>query len=219
MKSLKKDLTQGVAISLLLTCISYLAGVILDWIDIASINFLELFGILISYTSIYLSVKERRINYILGAISSIAHIILFIQNGLIASAVLSIYLAPTLIYGWFRWGKDSRTRPITHVRIKTIPLYVLATAMGYIGSLLISQYFNITTVWTDSIILIGSILAQFLLDNKKIETWIIWILVNLFAIYTYAENGLPLIAFKHIFLLINAAYAYHIWKSRLLHTK
>ena len=61
-------------------------------------------------------------------------------------------------------------------------------------------------------VLAGTLLAQFLLDNKKLENWIVWAVVNVFAIYTYATSGLPLVAFQYVFFLANTAYGYVSWR-------
>ena len=70
--------------------------------------------------------------------------------------------------------------------------------------------------WTDAMILAGTILAQFLLDNKKLENWAVWAVVNVFAIYTYATAGLALAAFQYVFFLANTVYGYIIWRRSKL---
>jgi nicotinamide mononucleotide transporter len=157
-------------------------------------------------------VKERRANYPIGATSTAAYAVLFLQSGLLSSAILNIYLTPTLIYGWLRWRKDTHTRPVTHVAVKWIPVYLLVAGIGYAGAALISQRLGGAMAWTDAMILAGTILAQFLLDNKKLENWIVWAVVNVFAIYTYATAGLALAAFQYVFFLANTVYGYIIWR-------
>ena len=211
----KRDISESIAIGLVLTLLSYVVGIACGWINGASLHWLEVFAVLTMYSSTYLCVKERRINYPVGVISSAAYAVLFVQNGLFASAVLNAYLVPTLIYGWIRWRKDTNTRPVSRVTLKMIPVYALIAGAGYGGAALISQQLGGAMAWTDSIILTGTILAQFLLDNKKLETWIMWALVDIFAIYTYASAGLSLVAFQYIFLLANTIYGYIIWKRSM----
>ncbi len=206
----KRDITESIGIGIALTLVSYAVGMLCGWI--ATLNWLEVFAVFTSYSCTYLCVKERRINYPIGAISSAAYAILFVQNGLFASAILNAYLVPTLVYGWIRWRKDTNTRPVTHVRLKMLPLYLGVALVGYAGAALISQTIGGALAWTDGVILAGTILAQFLLDNKKLENWIIWALVNVFAIYTYATSGLPLVAFQYVFFLANTVYGYITWK-------
>lgn len=214
-QTLKRHLTESVVIGVLLTALSYVVGIACHWIP--GLNWLEVFAVFTSYSCTYLCVKERRINYPIGAVSSIAYAILFLQAGLVASAVLNAYLVPTLVYGWIRWRRDVNTRPVTHVQWKWVPVYLLIAIAGYSGAALLSTAVGGSMAWTDSLILAGSILAQFLLDNKKIENWIVWAVVNLFAIYTYWTIGLPLVAFQYVFFLANTAYGYVAWHKSLRH--
>jgi nicotinamide mononucleotide transporter len=211
----KRNILESIAIGVVLTGLSYLVGLWAGWIQ--SLNWLEVFAVFTSYMATYLCVVERRINYPLGAISSAAYAYLFIQNGLFASAILNAYLVPTLIYGWFRWRQDATTRPVTHVSLKMIPVYLAVAGIGYAGASLISQQFGGAMAWTDSVILAATILAQFLLDNKKLENWIVWAVVNVFAIYTYATIGLPLVAFQYVLFLGNTIYGFYMWNRSKNH--
>lgn len=211
--SLARHITESAIIGITLTALSYVTGILFNWLQPNNLNWLEVFAVLTSYACTYLCVVERRINYPIGAISSIAYAVLFVQSGLISSAILNAYLAPTLIYGWIRWRKDTRTRPVTNVKAKWVPVYLLVAITGYVGASLISKWFGGAMAWTDSVILAGTILAQFLLDNKKLENWLVWAVVNVFAIYTYWTIGLPLVAFQYVFFLANTIYGYITWNN------
>lgn len=207
----RRDVTESIGIGVGLTALSYIVGILAGWIT--ELNWLEVFAVFTSYSCTYLCVKERRINYPIGAISSAAYAYLFLQNGLLLSAILNLYLAPTLIYGWIRWRKDAATRPVTHLSLKMVPIYLLVAVAGYAGAAFISQQMGGAMAWTDAVILAGTILAQFLLDNKKLENWGVWAIVNVFAIYTYATTGLWLVAFQYVFFLLNTIYGYIIWRD------
>ena len=213
----RQDILESVAVAVALTALSYLVGLAAGWI--ATLNWLEVFAVFTSYSCTYLCVKERRINYPIGAISSAAYAYLFMQSGLLASAILNAYLAPALVYGWLRWRKDADSRPVTHVTLRAAPIYLAVAIVGYAGAAAISQRFGGAMAWTDSLILAGTILAQFLLDNKKLENWAVWAIVNVFAIYTYWTIGLPLVAFQYIFFLANTLYGYLSWKRSKDHDK
>lgn len=68
---------------------------------------------------------------------------------------------------------------------------------------------------SDTVILIGSMLAQFLLDNKKLENWIVWAVVNVVAIYVYAQAELYLAAAQIVLFLLNTVYGYWCWKRTM----
>jgi len=208
-----KNYVQSVVIGVVLTAISYLVGMWLGWTH--SINPLEVFAVFTSYVSTYLCVVERRFNYVAGAISSAAYAWLFIDSSLLASAVLNAYLVPTLAYGWFRWRQDAVTRPVEHVKLKMIPVYLAITGAIWYGATQLITALGGHLAMTDTLILVCTILAQFLLDNKKLENWYVWAAVNVFAIYTYFTTGLNLVGFQYIFFLANVAYGWFMWnKSR-----
>lgn len=213
----KRDVSESIGIGVALTLLSYVTGLFFGWLSAGSLNWLEVFAVFTSYSCTYLCVKERRINYPIGAISSAAYAILFLQSGLFASAVLNAYLVPTLIYGWIRWRRDAVTHPVSRVQLRMIPAYIAIALIGYGGAALISQGLGGTMAWTDSVILASTILAQFLLDNKKLENWVVWAIVNVFAIYTYMTTGLLLVAFQYVMFLANTIYGYIIWKRSMRH--
>jgi nicotinamide mononucleotide transporter len=217
-QDLRVHLLQGTALAIFLTGLSFVVGIQMEWIT--TINYLEVFAVFTSYLCTFLCVVERRANYPVGIITTAAYCVLFYQWGLLGSMAVNAYLVVTLIYGWFRWGHDKKTRPVTRLQLKWVPVYLLVTAGLYAGALGLVTAFGGTLALTDTVILIGTVLAQILLDNKKIETWAVWAVVNVFAIYTYANAGLALAAFQYVFVLANTAYGAYMWaKSREVTTE
>ncbi len=210
-QGLKTNIIQGIIIGVILTALSYAVGFQMGWV--AELSTLEVFAVFTSYVCTFLCVVERRINYPIGAVSNAAYSLLFFQFGLYASSFVTGYLTLALIYGWFRWKSDSDTKPVSRVELKWIPAYILTTGVFYALALFVVTQAGGTLAVTDTIILIGTILAQFLLDNKKIENWFVWMLVNVFAIYTYATAGLALAAFQYVFFLLNTFYGLYMWKN------
>lgn len=211
---MKKDLIVAVIVAVLLTGISYLVAGAAGWIP-DGVNWLEAAAVFTSYACTYLCVRQRRINYPIGAISTAMYCILFVQYGLIASAVLNGYLVFSLIYGWIRWRSDENARPVTHVQPKWWIAYGSVTLAAWGGAMLIVLLLGGVLNPADAVILAGTILAQFLLDNKKIETWFVWAVVNVAAIYVYFSTGLPLAGFQYIFFLANTVYGYIEWRRSM----
>lgn len=206
----KANIVQAIVIGLVLTALSYGVGLGLGWID--ALSWLEIFAVFTSYAATFLCVVERRANYPFGAISTAAYCLLFWQIGLLASMAINGFLAVYLVYGWFRWRSDVDTRPVTRMTLPQWAIYILVAAAGYGVVVFLASQFGGVLAWTDSFILAGTILAQFMLDNKKLENWAVWALVNVFAIYTYGTAGLALVAFQYVFFLLNTGYGFAMWK-------
>jgi len=206
-------LTASLVVAVALTGLSYLVGLGLGWIT--EVNYLELFAVFTSFSCTYLCVLESRWNYPVGIVSTAALALLFYQSSLLGSMAQNLYLIPTLMYGWYIWGNDQNTKPVEHVKLKTLPIYALVSAAIYAAILYTITKLGGEMAALDSVILVGSILAQFLLDRKKIETWIVWAVVNVIAIYTYYNAGLYFVTFQFIFFLANTIYGWYMWNRSM----
>lgn len=211
---MKRHLTESFVLAAVFTALSYVIALNAQWVT--SINWLEAFAVFTSYACTWLCVRQRRINYPIGAISTAAYAILFWQADLLASALLNAYLTPALLYGWYRWRADDQGRPVSRVGTFWWPVYAIVTGAAYWGAVQLSTALGGHLAWTDSVVLIATMLAQFLLDNKKIETWAVWAIVNVFAIITYWQAGLFLVVVQYVLFLVNTVIGFWAWKRDMV---
>lgn len=206
---MKNSIVQSIAISVALTGLSYVIGFAAGWES--HLNWLEVFSVFTSYASTYLCVVQKRFNYVFGAVSSLAYSLLFFQSHLIASGALNFYLAFYLIYGWIRWRKDSNTRPVTRVSLKMWPVYLgIAGLAGLVGYYVVTGLGGKSAVF-DTSIMIMTILAQILLDNKKLENWAVWFVMDVIATYVYFKTGLMLVGVQYILFTLNTVFGAVMW--------
>lgn len=204
-----RDVSDSLVVATLATGLSYAAAFAFGWAT--SVDLLEASAVFTSYSCTYLVVRQRRLNYPIGALSTAAYCVLFWREGLYASMALNAYLTPALVYGWFRWRADAVTRPVTRVARRWVPAYGAVTAVAFVGALLLTNALNGSLATSDTVVLVGSLLAQFLLDNKKVETWAVWSVVNIVAIGVYASSGLPIASLQYVFFLGNAVWGWTVW--------
>lgn len=181
----------------------------------ATFNGLETASVFFSFACTWLCTRQVRFNYVLAVVSTTLLSITFWQAGLYGSMMLNLYLIPTVIYGWFIWGKDANPKPVQHVQWKTIPVYLGVTAVVWYGALLIIEGFGGRMAALDGWLLVGTILAQFLMDRKKLENWLVWIAVNVVSIYVYLNAGLYLLAIQFSLFIINAMIAWYQWNKTM----
>lgn len=206
-----KTFIHSLWLAAVLTGLSLVFSEFMGWIKMGDLNLFEVAATFASFSCTYMCVMQTRWNYPMAVVSTVLLAYVFWQAGLLASAILNLYLIPTVIYGFFIWGRDSDTRPVEHVKWNILPVYAMFTVGAYLGAWGIVYYFGGELAALDSWLLIGSIFAQFLLDRKKIETWLVWISVNIVSIYVYFESGLYLLAIQFFFFLLNAVFGYLMW--------
>jgi len=206
---------QSALVAIVLTFLSFVSGSLLGWIDPAQINWIEVVAVTASYACTWLTYHQKRWSYIVGVATTAIYVVVFLQAGLVASAILNIYLVPTVIFGFFRWGKDSNAKKVQTFNWKLAPVYVVVVSAFYFGAVWITQALGGTMAPLDAAILIGTILAQFLLDNKVLANWFIWIGVNIISIYVYFNSGLFFAGTQYVLFLIGAVYGYFTWKKAM----
>lgn len=215
----------GTAVAFFLTALSYYVATTLNWIDLSQANWvtwMTAFAVFTSYLCTWLCVHQIRWNYPVGIVTTAAYSIIFWEWGLHALSVFNGYLVFSLIYGWFRWGGDGNTRPVTLVKWPWHIGYVALAAGIWVLLWIIHTILGQEMAWYDVALAIASGVAQFLLDNKKLETWYVWIAVNIvsialfFGFITDDPNAYqPIVGFQYIFFLANAFYGLYEWnKSR-----
>lgn len=201
---------ESVIIAFLLTALSIFIVTQFKLSD-ESFNPFELFATFTAYSCTYMCVMQSRWNYVVALVCVGTYAYVFYDAQLIASFALQIYLIPTVIYGWFVWGKDRSTKKVEHVKLMMIPLYMLVVGLTYFGALVIVKYLGGDFANEDSFLLIGSVFAQFLLDRKKLETWIVWSIVNVVSIIVYYQAGLYLVTIQFVFFLLNSIVGWAMW--------
>ena len=116
MTNTQKSIAESIFLALILTAMSYLIGIRMEWIT--ELNWLEIFAVFTSYSCTWLCTKQSRWNYPVGIVTTAAYSVLFLQWGMLALSIFNLYLVGSLVYGWFRWGHDSNTRPVTNIEPK-----------------------------------------------------------------------------------------------------
>jgi len=142
---------------------------------------------------------------------------LFLQTQLYADVVLQAFFVVTGVVGWWRWlhGNGGAPLPITHAGWRTMAWMTAAglVATGAYGAAL-HFHTNAYAPFTDSAVLVFSVIAQLLMMGRRIESWPVWLLVNTIAVPLYFSRGLYLTACLYLCFWINAMVSW-IWWRRL----
>lgn len=69
--------------------------------------------------------------------------------------------------------------------------------------------------YVDSAVLVFSVIAQFLLMRRKLESWLFWLLVNTVAVPLYFSRELTLTAGLYALYWVNAVVSWLAWRRTL----
>lgn len=202
---------ESLVLALLLTAVCTVPA----WLRNPALNWWEISSVFFSFACTWLCTRQVRFNYVLGVIATSLLVVTFYQAHLFGSMALNLYLIPTVVYGWFVWGKDESTKPVQHVTWRGGLQYLGVTALTWAGAYLLLTYFGGSLARLDGWLLVGSVLAQWMMDRKKLENWIIWAVVDVVSIWTYWHAGLHLLSLQFAFFLLNAVIAYWQWHKAM----
>lgn len=151
------------------------------------------------------------------------YINVYYRAGLYADFGINIYFLLASLYGWivWKWGKkkqketsdkDSETSGIRHFDRSTLPAVagVFLVLFLLIGWILI-QFTDSTVPWLDSFTTAASIIAMWMLAQKQVEQWLVWIVVDLVSSGLYIYKGLYFTAALYTLYAVIALLGYRKW--------
>lgn len=174
---------------------------------------------------VFLGARERLLMYLFGFISVTLWIVyVAIWSPLIWDVLInSIYLILN-IYGLYHWKNPQKQNQLGVVTTRTLTLkekwiYLGIGLIGiciltYIGRT-IGRYTSSTQALIDATTTVFAILGQWFMSSKILESWYMWILVNLISIPLYISIGSYTLAMVWVSYMVNAIYGFIIWNKNM----
>lgn len=179
----------------------------------------EIVGVVFGLLSVLLTVRQNIWCWPTGIVSVAAFAVLFLQSKLYADAGLQIFFLATSCHGWYWWlhgGLNQTELSISRLTLAQKVWFGLALVVCIVmtGSWL-SLYTDASIPFWDASASGGSVLAQLLLMRKKLETWYLWIAVDVLSIGIYLYKEIYLTAFLYVIFLFLAAGGLMAWRRSL----
>ncbi|MCG8568953.1 MAG: nicotinamide riboside transporter PnuC, partial [Spirochaetes bacterium] len=188
-------------------------------------SYLEFVGTIMYLLSVILIAQKKMLTWPIGIVSVILYAILFYQIQLYSDTIEQLYYLGASVYGWVFWQKNkTTTEKSINFRYSTRK-YILVFIIFTIGATLIVTIFmrNIHQIlpvffptpasfpFLDALTTIMSFIAMFLMAQKRIESWIYWIIVDVIGIVLYFVKNVKFISLLYLILLIIAIRGFIKW--------
>ncbi len=155
---------------------------------------LEWLAVLLGVINIALLVRRSVWNYPFGMAMVALYVVIFARARLYGEAGLQVFFFVAQAYGWVLWlrvdGADSRV-PVRWLdwRSRAVWLTVTAALALNLGWAM-HRFTNAVMPYADSAITGASIAAQLLLGFRRVENWVLWIVIDVGSIALYIQRGL-----------------------------
>lgn len=192
------------------------------------VSYLEFAGMISGLIAVFLSARAHVLSWPIGIINVALSFFLFYQVQLYPDMFLQSFFFATNVMGWWRWlnpfpGEADRKHELKVSRLNEMGWVVIVTS-AIAGTFLIGNFaqnlhilapliFNEPSAfpYADSFILVMSVVATFYMIQKKIESWLIWIIIDVFATYLYYSRELMLYSLLYFIYCFLATYGLYFW--------
>ena len=167
---------------------------------------------------VWLTVKESIWNFPLGLANVATFCIVFFRARLFADAGLQVVYFLLGVSGWYMWLYGGKRRTRLEMGRASSRELLLLLACAVIGTLalwqLLHRWGGSATFW-DALTTSLSLCSQWLLNRKRLESWLGWIVVDVIYIPLYASKELYLTALLYAVFLIMAVIGWRSWRNVL----
>jgi nicotinamide mononucleotide transporter len=183
---------------------------------------LELIAFVFGIVSVIYAKKENILVYPTGIICTVITMYILLEAEYFGDMMMNLYYSSMSVYGWWNWSRiknDSSKIEITYTnyreRVTAIILFfvtMIITYTVYLVNIPTIEWINYIDILTSGIFFV----AMWFMANKKIESWIFWIIGDVITIPLYSYRGLGLLSMQYLIFTILAIQGYNQWKKSLV---
>ena len=197
----------------------------IPWIQLLGTTPVEIIATLSAVCGVVLIARQNILGWPLGILwAAISTWLAFTQWQLISDGILYLSYIPIQLYCWFIWARRGGIQqegpfvPIWLPRKKQL-FVIFAALLG-----IVCWAFGISTLaaqvswipepallWRDSTTTVLNFFAQFLQAHKRMENWVLWLVVNLLGIHIYWIKGAPIYSIQYAIFLVIGIYGWVQW--------
>ena len=180
---------------------------------------LELVAVVLTLLAVYLTVRQIIWCWPLGMLSVTLYAVVFYDVRLYADMGLQGLYFGLAAYGWWAWlhgGGDHGALEVSLTSSKMRLLLLLAATLG--GILLgqtLTRLTNASLPFMDSMLTSFSIAAQWMQTRKLLESWLVWLAVDVGYVGMFLYKGLYLTAGLYTVFLVLAAMGFAQWRRSM----
>lgn len=184
-------------------------------------NYIEVLGSVFGLLYILFSIKQNIWCWPIGFITSALYIYVFFVTKFYADMGLQVYYLVISLYGWYHWmfgAKSTKQDDLrvtrTGIKLGAILFVINAVIFVLIAFILVNFTDSEIPYW-DAFTTSASFVATWMLARKKIEHWIIWVIVDSVSLGLYIYKGLYPTAILFAVYTVLAILGYKEWKRAI----
>lgn len=198
----------------------------LDYIIVEFWNYpmslIEIFGTITGLITVWFAARNNIITWPFGLVNVSSFFIIFWQVNLYADMFLQVYFFSMSVYGWIFWYRQKNIIKKISIITNRNRLYTLIIMIG--ATVILGYFISNIHIWFpqlffkpaaypyfDAYTTVLSVIATIWMARRIIESWVLWILVDVVAIALYFLKGIKLVSIEYVIFLIMSVYGLIAW--------
>jgi nicotinamide mononucleotide transporter len=175
------------------------------------VSILEFAASVTSLFGVWLGTTGKRITWPWWALSSALYGIFFYQVNLIGSATLQLVFIIAAIRGWFGWAPTGAVPGQLSNKARIYVVLVVISLWALLEPLL--SHIGAAATVVDSLLFVGSLVAQVLMVYEKTDNWPLWFIVDLAGTILYFKQEYYFTAFLYLIFTLIALIGWWRWNA------
>lgn len=180
---------------------------------------IEIIATVSGVACVVLTIRQNIWCWPTGLVMVSLYIVIFHQARLYSDMGLQVVYVGLQLYGWHQWlhgGPKHGRLAVRSIGPTRLALWcaagaALTTALG----LVMHRYTDAALPYWDATTTLLSLIAQYLMARKVLESWLLWIVVDVLSIGIYLTKDLHLTAGLYGLFLVLATLGFVAWKKDL----
>ena len=176
---------------------------------------IELISFVLSIVTVVLNIRQNPWAWLFAIASSFTYAIVFFGSRLYGDMGLQAVFIIVSMWGWYQWMYGGAAHEGLSVTTSSRAGWGYGIAGWLAGfailAFFLSRFTNTDVPNIDGFLTAGSLLGTVLLSRKKVENWIVWIVVDILYVGLYLYKGLHLTAILYALFVILASIGLATW--------
>lgn len=184
-----------------------------------SIPWIELIAASLGALSVYLMTQQKPAAWPIGLVMVLLYIWIFYDARLYSEMLLQVIYVVLQIYGWWQWlrgGEQQQGRSVSSLTgLGMSQGLIIGASITLALGFAMSHYTNANLPWLDAALTGFSLVAQYWMAKKRLECWLLWIVLDVIYVGMFITAGLYLTALLYMLFTALAVYGWLEWRYSL----
>ena len=189
--------------------------------DLQQTGWLEFIAVITGIASVVFSRMENILVYPVGLVNTTIYIYLYLTHGLYADASVNFYYTTMSVIGWIMWARKKDGQVALHISASTridwrnsLLFFIVCWLLLFA---LLKNFTDSTVPQADAFTSAAAFTGMWLMNRKKLENWIWWIITDLVSVPLNFYKHLVFTSFQYLVFLVLAILGYISWKKKIRH--